>query len=90
MLEQEIKVAYNELHHCSNIDRIKIKKRLRNISKIKDEVKFKSAFDEIVDAINLSKEKQALKASKPLSVRYPEGLPISASAEELLNAIQSN
>lgn len=90
MLEQQIAAAYEALSSCTYIDRIKLKKRLRNLNKLENQEKQYRVLEDIQKAITKSTQSVEAKSQRPLDICFPENLPISDATGELLDAIKQN
>ncbi|MDA9555880.1 ATP-dependent RNA helicase HrpA [Vibrio sp.] len=78
------------LKDCMIKDRFRLNKRISGASRIKKDASRFSAFDDIALDIAQSMSQVQQRAAQPITIEYPEILPVSQKRDDIAEAIKNN
>jgi len=81
---------YSELEHCRYTDQIRLKKKLRNVQKIKQDEQKNKALKQLEADIASAQALLRARHSVPLSISFPPQLPVSQNAADIVESIKNN
>ena len=88
--QNSAKTLFSALSDCLLKDRFRLSKRIKGAERIhKDSVRF-AIFDEIAIDIAKSMQIKLKRQETPLSINYPDILPVSQKKEDIAHAIKHN
>lgn len=89
-VKKQIDALYTELKSCAWLDQIMLKKRLRNLNKINDAEKLSEVIEKLKEDVAEAQARLEQRVNRELHLSFPENLPISQAAEELVEAVEKN